>query len=127
MDRFESDFEQCNRNLLDLEQKSDRNMKEILQISVQIRCVVSVELEGNYIFFDVMMPKKRWTELNQIWNRNLKYFEQKSERNMCDIFKMLRPPGKIQIFGKFGMLEIIFLFEKSIFNLAEISLACRPP
>ena len=59
---------------LDLEQNLDRNLIEILQIFVQIRCAFSAELEGNLIFYEVMMQKKRWTDLNQIWSTNLNDF-----------------------------------------------------
>ena len=43
-----------------------------------------------------MMPKTRCTDLNQILNRNLKYFEHKSERNLCEIYKILRSPFGIR-------------------------------
>ena len=96
-----------NRNLLDLEQKPDRNLKEILEIFVQIRCAFSAQLWGNCVCFEVMMPKKCCTDLNQIWSRNLKYFEQKSERNLCKIFKICSPPSKI-------LIQILNRFETEI-------------
>ena len=63
----------------------------------------------------MMMQKKRWTDLNQIWSTNLKDFEQKSERHLCEIYKILLPPTDFTIFEKFGMFEIRFLVEKWIF------------
>ena len=38
------------------------------------------------------MRKQCWTDLNQILNRNLKDFDQKSERNLYEIYKILLPP-----------------------------------
>ena len=81
-----------NRNMIDFKHKSNRNLKEILQISIQIRCVFLAELGGNLIVFEVMMPKKHCTYFNQILSRNLKYFEHKSERNLCEMYKILRRP-----------------------------------
>ena len=44
------------------------------------------------------MQKKRCTDQNQILSRNLKCFEHKSERNLCEIYKILRPPHRFHDF-----------------------------
>ena len=84
------------------------------------------------------MQKKRWTDLNQILNRNLKDFDQKSERNLCEIYKILLPPHRFhdfreiwnvrdQISGRklksFGKISIRFGTEMnqiSVRNLVQI-------
>jgi len=95
------------RNLSDLDQKSDRNLNEILQISVQIRHAFLAHIRGNINFLVVMMVNEFGIDFNQIWNRNLKYFEQKSERNLCKIFKICSPPSKI-------LIQILNRFETEI-------------
>ena len=46
------------------------------------------------------MQKKPWTDLNQILSTNLKDFEQKSERNLCEICQILLPPHQMLDFRK---------------------------
>ena len=65
------------------------------------------------------MRKQCWTDLNQILIRNVKYFEQKSERNLCEIYKILRVRFQSDL-EQISNRNLLDLEQKPDRNLLEI-------